>query len=79
MVALWAYSLDDCVDSCASMNARSAAAGRDDVRCRLVVFQAPLRSMAASGGNCFLKNATRAAGNDGIYNVNAVTATFVNR
>ncbi|KAL8378024.1 hypothetical protein RB595_008628 [Gaeumannomyces hyphopodioides] len=76
IVAHWAYSLDDCLDSCASMNARSASARRD-LRCRLVVFRNSMKATVDNGGNCFLKNATRAAGNNGIGNEFAVTASLV--
>ncbi|KAL8403851.1 hypothetical protein RB594_008921 [Gaeumannomyces avenae] len=79
IVAHWAYSLDDCLDSCASLNRRSSSGGgaRGDLRCRLVVFQNRMKATVGNGGNCFLKNATRAAGNNGNPNQFAVTASLV--
>ncbi|KAL8287830.1 hypothetical protein RB600_003656 [Gaeumannomyces tritici] len=79
IVAHWAYSLDDRLDSCASLNRRSSSGGaRGDLRCRrLVVFQNRMKATVGNGGNCFLKNATRAAGNNGNPNQFAVTASLV--
>ncbi|KAI6361600.1 hypothetical protein MCOR25_006440 [Pyricularia grisea] len=72
----YAYNLEACLDACAVMNKRSGDAGRD-LKCRLVVFHAGMRDNVDKGGNCFLKNATRAEGNNGNTNPSLLTASLV--
>ncbi|KAH9437604.1 hypothetical protein MCOR02_001261 [Pyricularia oryzae] len=72
----YSYSLGACLDACAVMNKRSVDGGRD-IRCRLVVFHAGMSDNVDKGGNCFLKNATRAQGNKGNVNARLLTANLV--
>ncbi|TLS29032.1 hypothetical protein PpBr36_00083 [Pyricularia pennisetigena] len=72
----YAYSLEACLDACAVMNKRSVDGGRD-LKCRLVVFHAAMSDNVDKGGNCFLKNATRAQGNNGNSNARLLTASLV--
>ncbi|TLD11906.1 hypothetical protein PspLS_11258 [Pyricularia sp. CBS 133598] len=72
----YSYSLEACLDACAVMNKRSVDGGRD-LKCRLVVFHVGMSDNVDKGGNCFLKNATRAQGNNGNSNARLLTANLV--
>ncbi|KAL8296795.1 hypothetical protein RB597_006084 [Gaeumannomyces tritici] len=68
-----AYSFEDCVFACASLNRESPRVQKQQglsnpsVVCRTVVWRARMDEdiFKSAGGNCFLKNATRAAGGEG--------------
>ncbi|KAL8336963.1 hypothetical protein RB601_008459 [Gaeumannomyces tritici] len=67
-----AYSFEDCVQACSSLNREGARVRRGlqnpPVFCRTVVWRSRMDepSFFDKGGNCFLKNATRAAGETGV-------------
>ncbi|TLS22784.1 uncharacterized protein PpBr36_06181 [Pyricularia pennisetigena] len=79
--AFVAYSFQDCLNACTTYNRLS---GRDPARpssliCRAAVFRRSLNDNIAlrEGGNCFLKNATRASGNPGRPNTGLLTGQLL--
>jgi hypothetical protein len=70
IAVLAAYSFDDCLGACSGFNRYYDVAVQTrplPVVCRGVVFRRRLdeKWFATNGGNCYLKNATRAEGNGG--------------
>ncbi|KPM36711.1 hypothetical protein AK830_g9849 [Neonectria ditissima] len=57
-----AYSLDDCLNACGTMIERDTKE-QTGAKCRSVVFNAEMKAIVKElGGNCFLKNDTKAGG-----------------
>ncbi|TLD17395.1 uncharacterized protein PgNI_01017 [Pyricularia grisea] len=76
-----AYNYADCLNACTTYNRLS---GRDPARpssliCRAAVFRRSLNDNIAlrEGGNCFLKNGTRASGNPGRLNNGLLTGQLL--
>ena len=59
IAAITAYSVDDCISACVSLNTNEVNADTESPRCQSVTFIAQVQSSVnAYDGNCFLKNAT---------------------
>lgn len=81
LATVYAYSYQDCLDACASYNRMgSRFAGRpSSMACRSASFRTDMNGdfPTDDGGNCYLKNATRADGNNGLPTAGILTGQLL--
>ena len=75
IAAIVSYSVDDCLQACASLNAMAEDADKESPRCQSVTFIPEMKiSVDLYEGNCFLKNSTLFDISQAGVNVEAVSA-----
>ena len=75
IAAIVSYSMDDCIQACASLNAMTENADKESPKCQSVTFIPEMKiSVDLYEGNCFLKNSTLFDISQAGVNVDAISA-----